>query len=177
MKFLDHFFQISGYTDTTHFINSAFHPNNIQFSASVSLALSGVAYYFNAIFGISVPVGIALLLLFLLELFTGIKASKKEGVSFKSELFGKGWLKLFIYMAMIAISWILSRNIPVVGFFGLHFNVYQYLHYAFYNFVLLQLFISNLENFKRLGWNEYVPLLTKINTFLKLKSKSKPNEE
>jgi hypothetical protein len=176
MKILDHVFQLSGYTDTSHFVNSAFHPNNLQLSATMSLILSATAYYFHSFFGISLPVGVALLILFLMELFTGIKASKKEGEKFKSEKFGKGWFKLFIYAMMISCSWLLSKHVPVKPFFGWKFNVYDYLHYAFYNFVLLQLIISNLENFKRLGWDEYMPILSKITSFLKLKSKKNEND-
>ena len=56
-------------------------------------------------------------------------------------------------------------------FFGFDFNIYEWLHYFFLNFTILQLFISNLENFKRLGWQEFVPAINKISNFLKIGNK------
>ena len=84
----------AGYKDTAHFIDSAFHPNLAGFAVGASTILATIAYYFNVIFGIELPVGIVLIVLFSLEMFTGIRASRKENKKFDSELFGKGWLKL-----------------------------------------------------------------------------------
>jgi hypothetical protein len=41
--------------------------------------LQEIAYYFNAVFGIVLPIGIGIIVLFGLEFYTGLKASKKEG--------------------------------------------------------------------------------------------------
>ena len=94
----------AGYKDTAHFIDSAFHPNMAGLAVGASTILATIAYYFNVIFGIELPVGIVLIVLFGLEMFTGIRASRKEKRTFDSELFGKGWLKLLIYMIMIGCS-------------------------------------------------------------------------
>jgi hypothetical protein len=96
-----------------------------------------------------------------------MKASKKEGKKFDSELFGKGWFKLLVYMIMIGTSNAMADNIPIKPIFGITFNLYEWLHYGFYNYVIINLFLSNLENFKRLGWTEYVPLLNYLAKFVK----------
>ena len=157
----------AGYKSTDHFLNSSFHPNLLGFGATLSTILASIAYYFNAVFGIELPVGIVLVILFSLEMFTGIKASRKENKSFDSELFGKGWLKLLVYMIMIGCSIILSIYIPVKSFFTWNFNIYSWLHYGFYNFIIINLIWSNLENFKRLGWMEYIPILKQLSKYIK----------
>ena len=157
----------AGYRDVDHFLNSAFHPNCAGIGTGISALFASVAYYFNAIFGIVLPVGIAIVLLFILEFYTGMRASKKEGKKFDSELFGKGWFKLLVYMIMIGTSNAMADNIPIKPIFGITFNLYEWLHYGFYNYVIINLFLSNLENFKRLGWTEYIPLLNYLAKFVK----------
>jgi hypothetical protein len=157
----------SGYRDADHFIDSAFHPNLMAAGAGISAFFASLAYYFNSIFGIVLPVGIAIILLFCLEFYTGLKASKKEGRKFDSELFGKGWFKLFVYMLMIGISHALAVNVPIKPVFGVTFNMYEWLHYAFYNYIIINLLWSNLENFKRLGWNEHLPILKHLSKYIK----------
>jgi hypothetical protein len=157
----------AGYKDVDHFVNSAFHPHMSTTCAGFSAFFAGIAYYFNAVFGIVLPVGIGIILLFALEFYTGLKASKKEGKKFDSELFGKGWFKLFVYMLMIGISHAMAENIQIKPMFGYTFNIYEWLHYAFYNYIIINLFWSNLENFKRLGWTEYNAVLKYLSKFVK----------
>lgn len=165
----------AGYRDTEHFLNSTFHPNMAGIGTGLSTLFASIAYYFNAVFGIELPVGIVLIILFFLEMFTGIRASIKEKKKFDSELFGKGWLKLFVYMIMIGCSHALAKHVPVKSFFSWDFNIYAWLHYGFYNFVLINLIWSNLENFKRLGWTEYLPILRQLSQYIKDEPKTKNN--
>ena len=157
----------AGYRDVNHFLNSSFHPDLSGTCTSISVLFAGIAYYFNAVFGIVLPVGIGIILLFGLEFYTGLKASKLEGKKFDSELFGKGWFKLFVYMLMIGISHAMANNIQIKPIFGVTFNVYEWLHYAFYNYIIINLIWSNLENFKRLGWTEYSPILKRLSKYIK----------
>lgn len=157
----------AGYRDMNHFVDSAFHPQMSGTCAGFSAFFAGLAYYFNEVFGILLPVGIGIIVLFALEFYTGLKASRKEGLKFDSELFGKGWFKLFVYMLMIGISHAMAENITIKPIFGFTFNVYEWLHYGFYNYIIINLFWSNLENFKRLGWTEYLPILKYLAKFVK----------
>lgn len=157
----------AGYRDMNHFVDSAFHPNMAGTCTGVSAFFAAIAYYFNAVFGIVLPVGIGIILLFGLEFYTGLKASRKEGKKFDSELFGKGWFKLFVYMLMIGISHAMAEGIKIKPIFGVTFNIYEWLHYGFYNYIIINLFWSNLENFKRLGWTEYLPLLKGLAKYIK----------
>lgn len=157
----------AGYRDVDHFLTSAFHPQMAGTCTGLSAFFAGVAYYFNEVFGIVLPVGIGIIVLFGMEFYTGLKASRKEGKKFDSELFGKGWFKLFVYMLMIGTSHAMATNITIKPIFGFTFNIYEWLHYGFYNYIIINLFWSNLENFKRLGWTEYLPMLKYLAKFVK----------
>jgi hypothetical protein len=164
---LEKIIESAGYRNMNHFLDSSFHPHLTGTCTSISVLFAGIAYYFNAVFGIVLPVGVCIILLFGLEFYTGLKASKLEGRKFDSELFGKGWFKLFVYMLMIGISHAMANNIDIKPIFGVKFNVYEWLHYAFYNYIIINLIWSNLENFKRLGWTEYSPILKKLSKYIK----------
>ena len=171
MKFLNIIAKISGYNNGKHLIDSTFHPNTISFSLGISSIAACFSYYFKVIMGITIPVGLLIIILFICELFTGIRASIKEGKGFSSEKFQKGWLKLFIYMIFIICANLAAQHIPNRSLFGIEINIYDWLHYLFYNFIIMQLFISNLENFMRLGWGNFFPIILYLNNILKLNQK------
>ena len=166
----------SGYDSVQHFMDSTFHPKLFTLSAGTSACLGTLAYFFDHIFGISWIVGLVLVVLFATELYTGIKAAKKDGFKFDSEKFGKGWIKLLIYMIMIGSSNLLALYVPVKPILGWSFNIYEWLHYGFYNFALINLFWSNLENFIRLGWDEYLPLLNRLKPYVKQEKKNESED-
>lgn len=160
-----------GYDSAKHLVDSAFHPNCMTGTLSFSAIFASLGTFVENYLGIEPITGIAILLLFALEIFTGIKASLKEGKKFSSRRLWGGFLKLGIYMTILGISHLFQISMVSKPFFGFDFNIYEWLHYFFLNFTILQLFISNLENFKRLGWQEFVPAIDKISNFLKIGDK------
>jgi phage-related holin len=176
MKLFDFFAINSGYRDGAHFIDSAFHPDTLVGATAVSASLAGIGYFVKQSMGVEFPVALVIIVLFLLEIFTGVKAAKKEGQNFESKKFGKGWVKLLVYMIMIGCSHMLAIHMTIKPFFGVSLNIYEWLHYGFINFVIIQLIISNIENFKRIGWTEYVPFLDKLYGILNLGKKDEDEE-
>lgn len=163
--------QSSGYKDTEHFINSAFHPDFVAQSTAISGSLAAVAYYFNQVFGFQLPVGGVIIVLFFLEMYTGIKASKVEGRGWESEQFGKGWLKLAIYWIMIGCTNILDIYAKSPEILGYEIDIYAFVHFAWLNFVILQLLGSNIENFIRLGWDKKSMLIRILAKIYNIKDK------
>jgi len=157
--------QSSGYKDTAHFLNSAFHPDFAAQAGAISTTLAIIAYYFKMVFGFELPVGMVIVILFFLEMYTGIKASQKEGIGWQSQQFGKGWLKLGVYWIMLGCTNILDIYASSPELLGYEIDIYAFVHFAWLNFVILQLLGSNIENFIRLGWDKklmLVRLLAKI---------------
>lgn len=160
-----------GFDSAQSFIDSLVHPKQIGFTITSSGILGSVGYYFEQYVGMAPAVGMAVLLLFGVEMVTGILASKKEGKGFSSKKFGSGLIKMGIYFLIIAGVHVLAQNITPKPLLGFEFNIYEWLHYFFLNFIILQLIISNLENFKRLGWGDFIPAINKITKFLGIKDK------
>lgn len=159
--------QSSGYRDTAHFLNSAFHPDFAGQATAISSILAAVAYYFKEVFGFELPVGAVIIVLFFMEMYTGIKSSRKEGVGWQSEQFGKGWLKLAVYWVMLGCTNILNVYAESPHILGYELDIYAFVNFAWLNFVILQLLGSNIENFIRLGWDKksmLVRILAKIYT-------------
>jgi phage-related holin len=167
LKFLNKLVTSAGFTDSAHFLNSAFHPEFFKSSFLLSISGATIAYYVDYLFGLNLPMGVAILILYVFEFWTGLKASKKEGVPFDSELFGKGWFKLLTYLIMLGASHIFATHHEVKEVAGLTFNIYEWLHYGFFNYIVINLFWSNLENFKRLGWHEFTPILKHLSKYIK----------
>lgn len=157
--------KILGYDNYNQFLNSTFHPDSSIATIGLTAGLTGAAVVIENTLGLNLPTITVLIILFTLELITGIKASKKEGADFNTNTFTRGWVKLFIYVIMIGCTNILALYGPAQG----RANPYVIVHYIFTNYVLINLIISNLENFIRLGWEDKYGITKKVAEFLNLK--------
>lgn len=166
-----------GYDSVSSFIDSLTHPESILKSSVISGTLGTLAYFFDTYMGISSMVVLMIMLLFIVEMFTGIKASKLEGKKISSKKFGSGIVKMGIYFVIITAVHNLSTDIEIKPFFGIEFNIYGWVHYFFLNFIIIQLIISNLENFQRLGWGDFMPFINKLSKWLKLNQKDEVKNE
>ena len=165
-------YAIIGYDNLSSFIKSAFHPDSLLLTIGGSLTLASISTFFRDYVGINPAVLIAIFILFTMEMFTGIYASRKEGKKFKSSKFGRGFIKMGLYITLIGVTNVLAQNMISSPGAWLTFNVYEWAYYVFLNFTILQLIVSNIENFNRLGWDEMMPVLKRISSILKL-SKNK----
>ena len=104
MKHLNPAFDTLGFKDTASFVESTFHPNNINFSLIMSSIFGCIAYFIESFLGFEAMVAVAIVILFTLEIVTGIKASLKEGECFSSKKLGRGFLKMMIYMLYMLIT-------------------------------------------------------------------------
>ena len=169
----------NGYDSTNHMVNSIFHPDNFAWMGPISGFFAVLACVFEEVFGIHLLVGCVLIILFFLEMHTGIKASKREGKGFDSKKFPKGWFKLGVYGVMIGSMHLCAIFIPHKSILGFDVNIYSFLHYAFYNYVIINLFLSNIENFVRLGWEMggFTPWIAKRLNLEVFKNKQKEENE
>lgn len=167
-----------GYDTPQKFLDSTFHPDTIKQTSVLSGFFATLGVYFEKSLGFTVVIGLGILGLFLLEFATGIAASKREKKPITSRKFNSGFIKIFVYMIMIAITNLFAKNLEVKLLFGFDFNIYEWLHYVFLNFVIIQYIISNLENFNRLGWDEFLPLIGKLSNLLNFKKITEtPNQD
>lgn len=166
MKYLS---KLLGFTSTSHFLNSTFHPywETVTFTAILTL----IAGFVETFLGINIAVLICIMVLFSLEMYTGVKASINDNEPITSKRMPAGYVKLFIYLVMVAVIHILSKNLPQENLFGYMVDVYRLFHVAFINFIIANLIYSCLENFSRLGWDKKSKLIRLFNRILRIKEK------
>ena len=143
-----------GYKGADHFIDSTFHPDIATETSMISAAFAVIACYFENLFGFQLPVGMVIFILFLVELRTGILASRKDGEGWSSEKFQKGWLKFGVYWILIGCFHILNNYLKAPSILGYNLDIYAFIYFSWLNFVIINLVGSNIENFIRLGWDK-----------------------
>ncbi len=102
MKFLIRLLKTYDYNSIQEFILSLF-PSYKYKLQGLSLLLSFITTTFHSIFGIGPLIAFAMLIAILIEVRTGIKASRKEGKNFESFRFSRCIIKLFIWLAIFFI--------------------------------------------------------------------------
>ena len=110
----DSLYKSVGYKDSTDFFQSVFHTEQWKPIAAIVSTLTAIAAFCEAMLGIKALVIFAIIVLYSLELFTGIKASIKEGEPFNSKKFPRGWVKLFIYFSLIFCANIYNMEILIL---------------------------------------------------------------
>lgn len=156
-NFADYISHLLGYADSNSFVKGVFHPDFTEQIGPISIVLSCIAYYFYATFGVQLPVFVVVLIFFFVEMRTGIKVSKQNGTSkgWESKLAQKGFGKFGLYWIMIGCAHILDVYIPTEEFFYLvEFDVYKWIHFLAYNYVILIYIGSIIENLIHLGYDK-----------------------
>jgi len=149
----------TGFRDTSDFAQALLHFQQWKPVTIVTSILTILAAWVEDMLGIKAVVVTGIIILFVLELFTGIRASIKDGFPIDSKKFPRGWIKLFVYFSLIFCANIFAKHMAHLEYGDFDFNHYQWIHYALVNFAIVQLFLSNIENCVRLGWHEYLPLI------------------
>lgn len=146
-----------GYADSSKLVKGAFHPDFAEQIAPISVVFSCVAYYFYLSFGIQLPVFIGVIALFVIEMRTGIKVSKLQGRAngWKSDLAQKGFGKFCLYWTGIGVIHLFDLYIPTEElFYFFEFDLYKWIHFLIYNYVILIYIGSIVENLIHLGYDE-----------------------
>ncbi len=162
MKYLINYFLFSfGFKDQQDFLETTFFIKGMMAKSiflSVGLGLVGVVM--EDIIGLKPAVYLSLVVLFILEFFTGVTASvyiKKE--KFNSWKMGRIVLKIFVYTTILGLFNIFSHKIGSHTIFSFDFNFFEWIYYIILNVLVLQLFISVLENCETLGFKEVSVIL------------------
>lgn len=102
MRFITRFLQAYDYASTQEFLYSLFPSFKYQLQwLMVSLSLLGGLV--NYVLGITPAVAVAMLVAVVVEVWTGIQASKKLQVKFESFRFSRCWIKVVIWLLILYI--------------------------------------------------------------------------
>jgi len=155
-RFLNHFVGCFGFDCTTDFNNSLIHSNFLMITIPVA-AFSSMIENFLGLQGLTV---LAFVVLVILELITGIVASKNRGEKIVSHKFSRFGLKVFVWLSLLFIT--NSLKLEYEGHKDLlsitTLGIFTWLHDALFVYVTMEYLISVFEN---------------INSLTKTKSKKK----
>jgi len=166
-----------GFDSTHDFFDSLFQIHNLKLSMSLTLAFTGIASFIETHLGIKAIVLLGIVLLFIVEMGTGILYARKNNI-YDSYRAPRGLVKMGIYMSMIGISHLFAMHLPVpkIPYMNWDFNFYWPIYYFFLNLTIVNLFISCVENCVKLGWEEYIPMLVWLKKILRLKLNTKSED-
>jgi len=162
------------------FISSTFGFLLQKKTISISIYLGAISMFIKKWVGLEGVVFATFLALIIFEFITGIRASLKEGNKIESKRFGRVILKMLIYTTMIGMLNVFKNNLSVPSIFGYEFNVFELVYNIVVYGILLQLFISVLENLSRLGYKETSKLFKVVSSifdrWLKLEGTESENK-
>lgn len=151
-----------GYSSLHDLLQTTLHYKNIKPMLAMSVTMAGVSNLINKYIGLEPVTFLAFILLLLVELITGIKASIYEGNKLESRKFSRFVFKVFIYIVMISITHLFS-----IGSEGrIISSLYGFIHFIIIDYITIQLIISVFENLSRLGFQESSKVFKAIKNYL-----------
>lgn len=157
-----------GFESFTDFLKSVFHIKQTPMILKVTTATTTFATLTEQYLGVKLIVLIGIAFLFFIEMGTGFYYAWGKG-ELSSTRLPRGLVKMAVYVCLMGCVHIFATHLPVPEAAGYKFNIYVVIYYAFLNLIILNLLLSVIENFEKLGWDEYIPVIRKIHSFLKLK--------
>lgn len=143
-RFLNHFVSCFGFSCTSDFNNSFVHSNLLM----VTIPFAAISSVIEQIMGLHSLTIIAFTLLVILELITGMAASKNRGEKIVSHKFSRFGLKVFVWVTLLFIT--NSLRLEYDGhkdlFSVTSFSIFSWLHNALFVYITVEYLISVLEN-------------------------------
>lgn len=158
MNYLTYLLKGFGYKDWTDFSSTVFKLLYMKSAAkwlSLAAVLGTARTLVDNLFGLDIIVFVAFVFLICAEFFSGVKAARKvDGERFKSRKMGRMFLKIGVYITIVAVLHAFKRQVEIPDLFGLELNPFTWIYYMVFIGIVLQLLISWFENLGRLGYKE-----------------------
>jgi hypothetical protein len=133
-----------GFSDCSDFLNSFLHFNLMN----VTLPIVGISAFIEKYFGLEHLTIMSFGLLMILELVTGLMASKIKKVKIESKKFGRFGLKVLVWFSLIFITNSLSieykSHKDVIG--SMAHAMFNWVHTFLFIYINMEYLISILEN-------------------------------
>ena len=143
-RFLNHFVSCFGFNCTTDFNSSFVHSNLLM----ITIPFAAISSVVEQMMGLHSLTIVAFGLLVILELITGIAASKNRGEKIVSHKFSRFGLKVFVWLTLLFIT--NSLRLEYDGHKDLFsitsLSIFSWLHNALFVYITLEYLISVLEN-------------------------------
>ena len=151
-----------GFSDFSNdFLNSLIHFKFLLFTLPSSVIIFG---FVEKIFGISSAIFISFIALAVLELITGLTASRIKKIKWESKKIGRFGLKILVWLTLIGVA-----HSFVLGYEKLEglqnvliFNAFHWMHGIIVTYVAGEYFISVIENLSVISGKSNNKLLSAI---------------
>lgn len=134
-----------GYESLSDFTDSLFPSLKYVSMTILTLSLSGVGTAIFRIFGIDALAFVAMFVVFIFELVSGLIRAKKSHEQFSSMKLSRFSFKLAYYLLIIAISYLMQRSFENHGN-TLASEVFHWMHVFFVVQIVLENIVSISEN-------------------------------
>lgn len=125
----------------------------LAYSAKWTLAIGTAVAFLEKLFGLEWAFLLGFFLAIIMEVLTGVKASLKEGKKLQSNKWGRVFVKLGIYAALLFILNMFAKG-EGIDLAGFEFNFFRWVYWLYFVGISIQLIISILENLSRMGYEE-----------------------
>lgn len=159
MKNLNYLLNGFGYDNLHDFITTIFKifyvPKSAFFCiATASTVLGTLRSFMKASIGLDFIVFVAFVFLIVAEFQTGVKVSIQKKHRVQSRKIGRMILKIGVYVLMLFILNSFKSGFEVPDIMGFEMNPFVWIYFIVFTLIVMQLFISWLENLSSLGYSE-----------------------
>lgn len=161
MKLISLFTSAFGYSSNTEFSDSLIHKT----AFAITIPLAGISALIEHYIGINFITLIAFIVLLLLELITGLTASKKKGIKIESKKFSRFGLKIFVWISLFFIANSLKLQYKEESV--IVYSIFEWLHSGLMIFASLEYLISVLENLSVITGQKNTGIINAIKRKLK----------
>ena len=169
-KFFNHLVNSFGFSCVTDFTNSIIHNKLLM----ITIPLASISALLETFLGLRSLTISAFVVLVILELITGLVASKKRGEEIVSHKFSRFGFKIFVWVSLLYIvnSFKLEYIPQNTNFGTLASGFFTWLHGTLFIYIVVEYLISVLENLGSITKEDHDKTLIniivkKLNIFLK----------
>lgn len=159
MSVLNTFVQHFGFDNFTDFSNSMIHAKFLILTIPTSLFTFG---FVEKYLGLTPAIFFAFFVLAVLELVTGLVASRARGEKWESRKFSRFGLKILVWLCLIMVAFSFKEGYETERGLqaGMIFQIFHWLHGVLIVYISFEYLISILENFSRITGKSNNKLIT-----------------
>lgn len=148
-----------GFDNTTDFGNSLIHTKLLMVTIPIATMI-GVLSSVETLVGLKLLTIISFIILILLELLTGIIASRVKKIPLSSKKFSRFGLKILVWLCLLFITNAIKEQYSHGNFIDSAVSsVFELLHTTLFAYISLEYLISVIENLSVITGKKYTNLL------------------
>lgn len=142
-----------GFIDWVDFKHSLFNTSLLLSASTLVMIAAAINYFMVEALGLGLYLYVAFAGVIIMEIVTGISAAKKLGKEIEGPAFMRTVSKLAIYSVFLFLLNMFAKHNSITVL-GTELNIWSWVYWMFFTGVSIQLTISILNNFAKMGYKE-----------------------